>query len=546
MLFNSYVFMLAFLPLTLLCYFLLGRLPDKIQLNKVFLVLASFLFYGYNNPSYVPIIAGSILINYALSQLMLTQRKKALRLPLMLLGLFLNLGVLFYFKYHDFFFENLNGAFGLHLTLNHLALPLGISFFTFQQLSYVIDSYKRTVPRYNILDYSLFVTFFPQLIAGPIVLHSEIVPQFADVKNRHFNFDHFAPGLYAFARGLVKKVVIADTFAVAVEAGFADALTLNTAEAWFVAIGYTLQLYFDFSGYCDMATGVGLMFNIEIPINFNSPYKSLNIREFWQRWHVTLSRFLTTYVYFPLGGSRKGLARTCVNLMIVFLLSGLWHGAGWLFLLWGLMHGAASVLYRIFRKPYDGLHPALQWMINFGFIVVAWVFFRATSLADALAIVKAMLTMNFGPLRDSITSAFALPGGFLNKADGVKLTAARTIIAQGRAVQLVHHLAARRLVQTVDVLRYNGTALALAFPLGQLEVSRIRLCIKSQHFRPIEAIKLLSFAQKERVAENGLRRVVVFLVVQPVHRAEIRDAALGRYARTAEKDNVVAAVDPLF
>ena len=242
MLFNSYVFMLAFLPLTLLCYFLLGRLPEKIQLNKFFLVLASFLFYGYNNPSYVPIIAGSILINYALSQLMLTQQKKALRLPLMLLGLFLNLGVLFYFKYHDFFFENLNGAFGLHLTLNHLALPLGISFFTFQQLSYVIDSYKRTVPRYNILDYSLFVTFFPQLIAGPIVLHSEIVPQFADVKNRHFNFDHFAPGLYAFARGLVKKVVIADTFAVAVEAGFADALTLNTADAWFVASGYTLQL----------------------------------------------------------------------------------------------------------------------------------------------------------------------------------------------------------------------------------------------------------------------------------------------------------------
>ena len=298
MLFNSYVFMLAFLPLTLLGYFLLGRLPEKNQLNKVFLVLASFLFYGYNNPSYVPIIAGSILVNYALSQLMLTQEKKAVRLPLMLLGLFLNLGVLFYFKYHDFFFENLNGAFGLHLTLNRLALPLGISFFTFQQLSYVIDSYKRTVPRYNILDYALFVTFFPQLIAGPIVLHSEIVPQFADAQNRHFNFDNFAPGLYAFARGLMKKVVIADTFAVAVEAGFASAQTLNTAEAWFVAIGYTLQLYFDFSGYCDMATGVGLMFNIKIPINFNSPYKSLNIREFWQRWHITLSRFLTTYIYF--------------------------------------------------------------------------------------------------------------------------------------------------------------------------------------------------------------------------------------------------------
>ena len=395
MLFNSYVFMLAFLPLTLLCYFLLGRLPEKIQLNKVFLVLASFLFYGYNNPSYVPIIAGSILINYALSQLMLTQQKKALRLPLMLLGLFLNLGVLFYFKYHDFFFENLNGAFGLHLTLNHLALPLGISFFTFQQLSYVIDSYKRTVPRYNILDYSLFVTFFPQLIAGPIVLHSEIVPQFADVKNRHFNFDHFAPGLYAFARGLVKKVVIADTFAVAVEAGFADALTLNTAEAWFVAIGYTLQLYFDFSGYCDMATGVGLMFNIEIPINFNSPYKSLNIREFWQRWHVTLSRFLTTYVYFPLGGSRKGLARTCVNLMIVFLLSGLWHGAAMNYVAWGAANGALQVaesfLPRRFNEPRGRLGRCAKALLTFIVIDATWLLFRAHALSTALHMAERMI-----------------------------------------------------------------------------------------------------------------------------------------------------------
>ncbi|HIU16569.1 MAG TPA: MBOAT family protein [Candidatus Ventricola intestinavium] len=412
MLFNSYVFILAFLPLTLLVYFLLGRLPERVQFNKAFLVVASIVFYGYNNPRYVPIIVASILINYALSQLMLMQQKKAVRLPLMLIGLAANLGVLFYFKYHDFFYENLNSAFGLSLPLNHVMLPLGISFFTFQQLSYVIDSYRQTVPRYNILDYALFVTFFPQLIAGPIVLHSEIVPQFANPKNRHFSFDNFAPGLYAFARGLIKKVVIADTFAIAVEAGFGAAATLNTAEAWFVAIGYTLQLYFDFSGYCDMATGIGLMFNIQIPINFNSPYKSMNIREFWQRWHITLSRFLTTYIYFPLGGSRRGLARTCINLMIVFLASGLWHGAGWLFLLWGLMHGAASVLYRIFRRQYDALHPALQWILTFGFVVVAWVFFRATSMTDALAIVKSMFMMDFGPLRSEITSAFALPGGF--------------------------------------------------------------------------------------------------------------------------------------
>jgi len=411
MLFNSYVFMLAFLPVTLIGYFMLGKLPKSIPLNKLFLTIMSFVFYGYNNPKYVPIIVLSILVNYALSQGMLAAEKKLVRLPLMLLGLTLNLGVLFYFKYYDFFVSNMNAAFGTDWVLHHLMLPLGISFFTFQQLSYVIDSYKRTVPRYNILDYALFVTFFPQLIAGPIVLHSEIVPQFADEKNRRFNFDNFAPGLYAFALGLFKKVVVADTFGIAAEAGFGAAATLNTAEAWFVAIGYTLQLYFDFSGYCDMATGIGLMFNIKIPLNFNSPYKSMNIREFWQRWHMTLSRFLTSYIYFPLGGSRKGMLRTCVNLMVVFLASGLWHGAGWLFLLWGLMHGAASVLYRLFRRQYDALHPALQWIITFLFVTVAWVFFRATSLADALAVIKSMMMMDFGPIRDSITSAFALPGG---------------------------------------------------------------------------------------------------------------------------------------
>ena len=408
MIFSSGIFLWLFAAF-IVVYLLLQR---RTTARLMFVTLFSYYFYYKSSGTYFFLLAVVTVSDFLLALLMDRTVTRWKRKLWVVVSLCVNLGLLCYFKYTNFLLECWASLTGGSFSMLDIFLPVGISFFTFQQLSYVIDSYKRTVPRYNILDYSLFVTFFPQLIAGPIVLHSEIVPQFADVKNRHFNFDHFAPGLYAFARGLVKKVVIADTFAVAVEAGFADALTLNAAEAWFVAIGYTLQLYFDFSGYCDMATGVGLMFNIEIPINFNSPYKSLNIRDFWQRWHVTLSRFLTTYVYFPLGGSRKGLARTCVNLMIVFLLSGLWHGAGWLFLLWGLMHGAASVLYRIFRKPYDGLHPALQWIINFGFIVVAWVFFRATSLADALAIVKAMLTMNFGPLRDSITSAFALPGGF--------------------------------------------------------------------------------------------------------------------------------------
>ena len=299
MLFNSYVFILAFLPVTLIGYFLLGRLKNRAP-SKLFLVGCSLFFYAYFNPAYLPVIVLSVLFNFALSQCMLRAEKKPLRAVLLSLGLALNLGVLGYYKYYDFFASSLNEAFSLSFPLLHLVLPLGISFFTFQQLSYVIDSYRRTVPRYSFIDYALFVTFFPQLIAGPIVLHSEIVPQFADEKSRRFDLLHFGPGLYAFAMGLGKKVLIADTFAKVAEIGFAPGAAMNTPIAWLTALAYCFQLYFDFSGYCDMAVGLGLMFNIRIPQNFHSPYQSLDIREFWQRWHMTLSLFFTTYVYFPL------------------------------------------------------------------------------------------------------------------------------------------------------------------------------------------------------------------------------------------------------
>lgn len=408
MLFNSYVFILAFLPVTLLGYFLLGRLARRTA-SKIWLVGCSLFFYAYFNPAYLPIIVLSVLLNFLLSQSMLRLSQKPLRALLLALGLALNLGVLGYYKYYDFFAGSLNEAFSLSFTLHHLVLPLGISFFTFQQLSYVIDSYQRRVPRYGFLDYALFVTFFPQLIAGPIVLHSEIVPQFADEKSRAFRLENFGPGLYAFAMGLGKKVLIADTFAHVAEMGFAPGTAMNTPVAWLTALAFCLQLYFDFSGYCDMAMGLGLMFNIHIPQNFNSPYKALDIREFWQRWHITLSRFFTTYVYFPLGGSRKGTVRTCVNLLIVFLVSGLWHGAGWLFLFWGLLHGVASVLYRLFRKPYDALHPALRWLLTFLFVTIAWVFFRAESWDVAINIVTHLFNMTFGPVDTALFAGFALP-----------------------------------------------------------------------------------------------------------------------------------------
>lgn len=394
MLFNSYVFMLAFLPLTLLCYFLLGRLPEKIQLNKVFLVLASFLFYGYNNPSYVPIIAGSILINYALSQLMLTQQKKALRLPLMLLGLFLNLGVLFYFKYHDFFFENLNGAFGLHLTLNHLALPLGISFFTFQQLSYVIDSYKRTVPRYNILDYSLFVTFFPQLIAGPIVRYSDVA---AELKSRTHSVSAAAEGVRRFTVGFAKKILLANQFG-ALASAYKSTQDASVLFVWLYALAFLLQVYFDFSGYSDMAIGLGRMLGFHFPENFNYPYISASITEFWRRWHMSLGSWFRDYLYIPLGGSRKGKARQLLNILIVWLATGLWHGAAWTFVLWGLWFAVLLLLEKLALLPVLEKHRVLGHVYTLFFVTLGFVLFDADSAAQAVSRISAMLGAGGLPL----------------------------------------------------------------------------------------------------------------------------------------------------
>jgi len=407
-LFNSHIFIFAFMPVTLIGYFCINRW-GKFTVGKVWLILASLVFYAYFNLAYLPIIVASIALNYAFSQCMLISKKPWLRRLCLAASLLGNVGALAYYKYFDFFIININQAFGADFVLRKLILPLGISFFTFQQLSYVVDSYKRAVPRYNLADYALFVTFFPQLIAGPIALHSEIVPQFADPANRRFRADNFSPGLYAFAMGLAKKILIADTFAKVAKYGFTPGTSLNAPEAFFVILAFTLQLYFDFSGYCDMAIGLSRMFNIQAPVNFNSPYKALSIREFWARWHITLGRFFRLYVYIPLGGSRKGEFRACASLLFVFVVSGLWHGAGWLFLLWGLLHGAASVAYRLCRKRYDTLFPAFRWLLTFSFVSLTFVFFRAETMESALSILAALSSFNFGPLASAITSAFSFP-----------------------------------------------------------------------------------------------------------------------------------------
>ena len=393
MLFNSYEFIFLFLPITLIIYFTLNRF-NKNRLAKGWLVLASLYFYSYFNKKYLILIVASIGVNYFVGKLLEEKKDVVVRKVLLICGVVFNVGMIGYYKYYDFFVENINYIFKTNLPLLHILLPLGISFFTFQQLSFVIDSYYRKNLRYDFLSYSLFVTFFPQLIAGPIVLPTEMLPQFESEENKKINWANMNRGLYIFSIGLAKKVIIADSIASFANAGFDMMESLNFVEAWLTSISYTLQLYFDFSGYCDMAIGIGLMFNILLPINFNSPYKSTNIQEFWQKWHMTLGRFLANYLYIPLGGNRKGEKRTLLNLLIVFLVSGIWHGAGWNFIIWGMLHGICILIHRVWKNSKRKMNKFIGWLITMNLVNIFWVFFRAKDLASAFKVIKGMFDIS--------------------------------------------------------------------------------------------------------------------------------------------------------
>ncbi|BAF72485.1 MBOAT family O-acyltransferase [Sulfurovum sp. NBC37-1] len=395
MLFNSYEFIFAFLPFTFFVYFYLNQ-KRLTEAAKAFLVFASLFFYSWWNIAYLPIILVSMLFNYVVgvSLSKKNEHSKVGKRNLLIFGIAANVALLGYFKYADFFIENVNYVAGSHLSLLHLALPLGISFFTFQQIAYLVDSSRGETKEYDFLNYANFVTFFPQLIAGPIVHHAEMMPQFAAKRNKVRHYSNIAKGLFIFSIGLFKKVVIADTFAQWANSGFDVATSLNFFEAWATSLSYTFQLYFDFSGYTDMAIGAALLFNIKIPINFNSPYKAVSIQDFWRRWHITLSRFLRDYIYIPLGGNRRGKYRTYYNLMVTFLIGGIWHGAGWTFLFWGFLHGIALVIQKAWDALGFKLHTLLAWFITFNFVNIAWVFFRAKEWNDALKVLLGMAGAN--------------------------------------------------------------------------------------------------------------------------------------------------------
>ncbi|GHC03976.1 MBOAT family O-acyltransferase [Cerasicoccus arenae] len=412
MLFNSYEFILAFLPLVVIGYYLLARFA-AVEMAQAWLIAASLFYYGWWNPVYLVLILGSVLFNYWISGIIgRFTRARIPNLPLLIVGIVVNIALLAYFKYANFFVDNINATLDVGWTLSEVILPLAISFFTFQQIAFLVDVYEDNAPLYEFREYLLFIIFFPQLVAGPIVHHKEMMPQFEEKKTYHLKWENIAVGLTFFTFGLFKKVIIADTLGIRASEAFgaaADGLPLYAWEAWAGALAYTLQIYFDFSGYTDMAIGLALLFGIRIPLNFNSPYQAHSIIEFWRRWHMTLSRFLRDYVYITLGGNRHGKLLRDVNIMATMFIGGLWHGAGWTFVLWGMAHGVLLLInhhFAEFRKklsiaksPSDAkfsLGKILGVALTFLCVVLTWVLFRADGFSAATYFYQAMLGQQAG------------------------------------------------------------------------------------------------------------------------------------------------------
>ena len=421
--FNSYLFLLLFLPAVLAGYFGLCRMK-RYTWARGFLAAMSLVFFAYGNPWYLGLLVGSAVFNWAVSRMLVRDGSRGTdtghggadsgpgrgqgRKLLLISGIFANLALLFYFKYMNFFIENLNAFLGKDIAFTRLLLPVGISFFTFQQIAWLVESFRKETEGYGVWDYFLCTVYFPKIAMGPILLHGEFIPQLREPRRRKADSGHLAEGLMILAVGLFKKVILAEFFAGPVNWGFAQVEILSSTDAFLVMTAYTFQLYFDFSGYCDMAMGISRMFNLELPLNFNSPYKALSPVEFWKRWHMTLTRFLRKYIYFPMGGSRKGPMRTCINIMVVFLVSGFWHGAAWTFILWGVLHGAAQALNRMLKQQWENLHTAFQWMATFLFVNLTWVIFRSESIAQAKLFFKRLLDFGNMQINPSFMDSFKM------------------------------------------------------------------------------------------------------------------------------------------
>lgn len=405
MLFHSYAFILVYLPAVFAAFFLTARSISHRAATLV-LVLASFAFYGYWDVHYIPLLFASIVFNYLIGrQIEWTSQRKLW----LILGLAVNIALLGYFKYTDFFLATINAWSGSAFDLPHIILPLGISFFTFTQSAYLVDAYRGEAARHDFLIYCEFVTIFPHLIAGPIINHKKMIPQFTAPETFQISSRNIAKGLTLFAMGLAKKVLIADHLAPIADNVFSRADSLTFLESWIGALAYTFQLYFDFSGYSEMAIGLGLMFNLTLPANFNSPYQAKSMIDFWRRWHMTLGTWVKDYLYIPMGGNRRGELRKMRNLFASMLIIGLWHGAGWTFILWGGLHGILLMINHQWRRLKINLPAAICWPLTFICVLICWVFFRADNIGHALAILTAMTDIHhiLLPNKGFIASHFA-------------------------------------------------------------------------------------------------------------------------------------------
>ncbi len=433
--FNSFTFLLIFLPILLIGWNILNKI-EKYAVADVFLIGMSLYFYYTFGAGFLLVLLISTSVNYLLSGILAWKEQKEIapffRTVIKVIGVLFNLALLFYLKYLGFFVENLDALTGATFTAKEILMPIGISFFTFGQISFIVDRANGKAPHYNIIEYLMYTTYFPKLIQGPIAFHKEMTDQFRDKSLRKADPDKLARGIMSFIIGLSKKVLLADNLAKAVNYGFHYTYYLDTITVILVMLAYTFEIYLDFSGYCDMANGVSLMLGFELPDNFNSPYKAATSRELWQRWHMTLSRFFIKYVYIPLGGSRKGKLRTVINVLIVFVLSGLWHGAGWTYVCWGLMQGLLVVWdnlgitgvaepenankktrYLLREKPLFVVPRAVGNAVTFTMFVISLIFFGSQNLEYVGAMFRRLFVWTYPGFLYKTAENLAIPENYI-------------------------------------------------------------------------------------------------------------------------------------
>lgn len=403
--FNSFVFILLLLPITVITYFWANKI--RLNVGKIVIIISGIIFYAYSDWTIFKILGISLVVNFA-ATLFIRKFEKVGKM-IAAVPIVVNIGLLLYFKYTNFLITSVNRFTGNEWSLKELIQPLGISFFTFQQIAYVVAIYRKEIEKVSILDYLAYILYFPKILMGPLMDPVDFSEQFNNQMVKKVDWDNIACGVKIFSLGLFKKVMLADIFAKGVSWGFSNIDTASSMDWILVTLFYTFEIYFDFSGYSDMAVGTSQMLNITLPINFDSPYKALSIRDFWKRWHISLTKFFTKYVYIPIGGSRKGKILTYVNTMIVFLISGLWHGANWTFILWGALHGFFMIFDRLFEKVEEKVFEPVRWILTFCIVNVLWLLFRADSIGQWKSIITRVLFMQDTTISQGLIDCFWLP-----------------------------------------------------------------------------------------------------------------------------------------